>query len=229
MINRLFISVILLLIVSGCEPRTLKPSEAGAAAGGALGAGLGAIVGNQTGDAGTGLAVGATVGAASGGAIGYQLEQENEEIAARSERLAALDRQIEENKRLIAELKRRGADVRHTKRGVIVNLPDVLFKFARAELSENARRTVRDIAELIKDNKNRHVSIEGHTDSVGSIPYNLRLSSARAQAVHDELLAQGVPRAQMTIRSMGETDPIASNSTDYGRSRNRRVEVVIEN
>jgi outer membrane protein OmpA-like peptidoglycan-associated protein len=72
-------------------------------------------------------------------------------------------------------------------------------------------------------------SIEGHTDSVGSDVYNQTLSEKRAQTVADYLMAAGVSRSSvLSVQGLGETRPLASNDTEDGRQRNRRVEIIIE-
>lgn len=220
------LSVIMLI---GCENAQFGAREKGALGGAALGAGLGAIVGNQVGDPGAGIAIGSAFGALSGGLLGHQIDDTNRALDETERRLAERERELEENRRLLDELRRRGSDVRATDRGVVVNLPDVLFEFDSARLTSDARRTTRQIAEVLRAVPDRRVAVEGHTDSVGTISYNQRLSEARARAVADELISAGVSRRAVSVRGFGESDPIASNRTEAGRQRNRRVEVVIEN
>lgn len=78
-------------------------------------------------------------------------------------------------------------------------------------------------------NQNPEVSIElvGHTDSSGSSEYNQTISEQRAQAVADELESQGVESSRITVSGQGESNPIASNDTAEGRSKNRRVEIKV--
>lgn len=204
-------------------------TETGALTGGALGAGLGAIIGHETGHTGGGVAIGSAVGALAGGLMGNQIDKQNEEFDRRDEQIALQDARIRENQALIEELKRRGADVRSTDRGVVVNLPDVLFQFDSHQLRNDAFRAVGEIAKVVQDYPERKISVEGHTDSVGTIKYNQRLSEARARSVADELVAQGVSRRRIATYGYGESDPISSNRTEAGRSRNRRVEVIIMN
>jgi outer membrane protein OmpA-like peptidoglycan-associated protein len=72
------------------------------------------------------------------------------------------------------------------------------------------------------------VSIEGHTDSIGSQSYNLDLSERRATAVRDFLMAQGVEAGRINTVGYGKAYPVASNDTEAGRQQNRRVEVVMQ-
>ena len=71
------------------------------------------------------------------------------------------------------------------------------------------------------------MSIEGHTDNVGSETFNLDLSQRRAESVLNFFLQNGVPGPKLTARGYGEGIPIASNATAEGRQQNRRVEVII--
>ena len=226
-----FLSVLLsvLVLTSGCENARFGAREKGALGGAALGAGLGAIVGHQTGHTGAGIAIGSGVGALSGALIGNSIDNTNDSLDDQDQRIAARDRQIEENRRLIEDLKRRGVDVRSSERGVVVNLPDVLFEFDSARLSREARKTIGEIAEVVKQTSGRRIAVEGHTDSVGTVAYNQRLSEGRARSVADELGVHGVNETSVSVRGFGESDPIASNSTAVGRQRNRRVEVIVEN
>lgn len=229
---RAVILTVLLLfagLLAGCEGERLGAREKGALAGGALGAGLGAIVGNQFGSPGAGVAIGAGFGALTGGLIGNEIQGQEAALSERDARLSAQERQLEENRRLIAALRGKGADVRATDRGVVVNLPDVLFEFNSARLTGDSLRTIREIADVAHTAADRRISVEGHTDSIGSIAYNKRLSVDRARSVADELVASGVPSRGLLVRGLGESEPIASNATAAGRARNRRVEVIIEN
>ncbi|MBL7662319.1 OmpA family protein [bacterium] len=222
------ISLVILALLVGCT----KPGDKtgyGALGGAALGAGLGAIVGAPTGDAGRGVAIGAGIGALSGALAGNALDAQEEQTELTQERLAYQRGQIEENARLIRELRGAGADVRESKRGVVINLPDVLFEFNRADLTAEARHTVAEIGDILKNTVGREIAVEGHTDSIGSVQYNKRLSMDRADTVARALAHEGVPGGSIRAYGYGEGAPIATNNTDAGRARNRRVEVIIEN
>jgi outer membrane protein OmpA-like peptidoglycan-associated protein len=219
----------LAILLCGCEGNRMGAREKGALGGGALGAGLGAIVGNQVGNTGAGIAIGSAFGLLGGALAGNQIDVADAEAREREGRLDEQQRQLEENRRMIEDLRSRGADARATDRGVVVNLPDVLFDFDRATLAPSAESTVREIATVVRDVGDRSIAIEGHTDSIGSVGYNQSLSEGRAKSVANDLVRNGVPRKRLAVRGMGESDPIASNATESGRARNRRVEVVIQN
>lgn len=216
-------------ILLGCQDGSLGATEIGALGGAAAGAGLGAIIGHQTGNAGAGVAIGSAAGALGGALLGGQVDRQDHAISERQRRIEEQDRLIAENARLLEELRNRGIDVRDSDRGVVVNLPDVLFEFGRSELTPSARDTVREVSVILKNAPSRRLSVEGHTDSIGSIDYNYRLSDARARRVSAELESNGIPSRKITTRAFGETTPIASNKSEQGRRRNRRVEIIIEN
>lgn len=226
--NRI-LSLLLIAIITASCARQISNAEKGALAGATLGAGTGAIVGSQTGHAGPGIAIGAGLGAITGAVLGNTIDQTENENRALEDRIAQNQATLDENRRLIEELRSRGADVRGTERGVVINLPDILFEFDRANLTQEAKRTISEISEVVRKVKNRSIAIEGHTDSIGSVVYNKQLSERRAGNVASELQYRGIPRGQMTSRGYGEGSPIATNNSELGRARNRRVEIIIEN
>jgi outer membrane protein OmpA-like peptidoglycan-associated protein len=110
---------------------------------------------------------------------------------------------------------------------------DVLFDFDKAELRPAATEALRRVASLIRDRRPRAVRIVGHTDSIGSDAYNLRLSERRAEAVERWLESDGAGLPPIRTEGRGEADPVAPNTVDgrdnpEGRQKNRRVEVLLE-
>lgn len=134
-----------------------------------------------------------------------------------------------ENRKLLEELRGRGIDVRYSERGIVVNLPDVLFASNRSELTPYARETVKEIAQVLNGAPSRKISVEGHTDAQGDLNHNYKLSDARARSVQRELERNQIASDRLSIRAFGETEPITTNRTEEGRRRNRRVEIIIEN
>ncbi len=128
-----------------------------------------------------------------------------------------------------------GLDVRVTDLGTIIDLPaDALFEFDKADLTPAAEDELRKAAELIRTAPAGAIQVTGHTDAKGDDAYNQRLSEARARAVADWFDRQvGVRQREFTISGKGETAPIAPNTTPEGkddpagRTRNRRVEVIL--
>lgn len=101
------------------------------------------------------------------------------------------------------------------------------FEFGSAELTPELRTLLDTGAGILLRNPSILMTIEGHTDSVGSDAFNLALSEARAQAGADYLIARGVPAERLFPIGFGETQPIASNETAEGRRQNRRLEFVL--
>lgn len=222
------------LLASCAEP--LSTREKGALTGVGLGAATGAIIGSAVGEPGAGAAIGGALGGATGGLVGDQL-QERERVSAEQQRTIERQRQeLARNRELLDELKKRNLDASETERGVMVNLPDVLFEFAKATLTSEAQRKAHDIAEVLNGTaRGRSVAVEGHADSIGSQAFNQRLSERRAEAVALALEHHGVNRHRLTTKGFGERYPVASNThpdgsdNPRGRAKNRRVEVIIEN
>ncbi len=122
----------------------------------------------------------------------------------------------------------RVAEIRETERGLVVNLPDILFDSGKSRLRPSAREVLSRIAGVLLVAPEYHLSIEGHTDSTGRAAFNQRLSERRAESVRDYLIQAQISPALMTVRGFGESRPVASNRTAAGRQKNRRVEIVIE-
>lgn len=223
-----FTLILVGIAVSGCEGARFRSREKGALAGGALGAGLGAIVGNQVGSTGAGIAIGSAFGAVSGGLIGNEMDVQDDRFADNDRRLADQEHELAENRRLINELRASGVDAKETSRGLVMNLPDVLFEFDSSRLTADSHRKIQGIADALKRSPDRAVAVEGHTDSVGTAAYNQRLSDDRARSAARALESEGISRNRMSVRGYGESRPIASNASSSGRSQNRRVEVILE-
>ncbi|MBW6391954.1 MULTISPECIES: OmpA family protein [Halomonadaceae] len=102
---------------------------------------------------------------------------------------------------------------------------EVTFAFDSAEIRESAYPILDQVAATLRENPRMRVSIEGHTDSIGSNQYNQDLSQRRADSVRDFLVSRGIDSNRMTTRGYGEEQPIATNETDAGRAQNRRVEI----
>ena len=110
---------------------------------------------------------------------------------------------------------------------VMKDLSNALFKFGSFKLGETEKGYLDTVADWIKSEPEISVEIGGHTDSVGSDSYNQKLSEQRAKAVHDYIVSQGVDKSRLSYKGYGESEPIATNETEAGRQRNRRVELKI--
>lgn len=181
-----------------------KRTAIGAGAGAAVGAGAGALISKATGGkAGTGALIGGIAGLAAGGALGNYYDKQAKELAAI-------------------------ADVVKTDNGIQVFLKnDILFDIGSAVLSTDAINTLNDLNRVLKKYPKNRIVVQGYTDSTGSEEYNLLLSQQRAQSVYNHLLSNGLKTLSLTYVGYGEANPVASNDTEAGRAKNRRVVLVI--
>lgn len=108
----------------------------------------------------------------------------------------------------------------------IPDLSGVHFEFDKAALTAEAKRVLDGAVATLGKNPHVAVDVIGHTDALGSDPYNQGLSERRANAVRTYLTAQGVEAARVVAQGRGESAPIASNDTRDGRAENRRVELI---
>jgi outer membrane protein OmpA-like peptidoglycan-associated protein len=202
--STLLLATILVVACATNDPN--QKAKQGAGAGAAAGAVIGAIIGKQGGNNRTGAVVGAAAGAAIGAAIGHRLDKQQQEL-----------QQIP------------GVEVSRPSEGEIaVNLTnDILFDFNSSSLRTESRQTLRDLAANFRNYPDEQVTVEGHTDLVGTPSYNQTLSDQRASSVSSFLIDEGVPSSRITSIGYGETRPKASNDTPEGRQVNRRVEIHI--
>jgi outer membrane protein OmpA-like peptidoglycan-associated protein len=119
------------------------------------------------------------------------------------------------------------AQITTTARGVVVNLPDILFDINKATLKPDAQVALAKLAGIVSLFPNINLRIEGYTDSTGSDELNDRLSRDRAASVRSFLASQGVAESRMTTQGYGKQYPVADNSTAQGRAKNRRVEIIL--
>jgi len=119
------------------------------------------------------------------------------------------------------------ADTRESARGLIVNLPDILFDLGQANLKTEAKYVISQLSGILLLMPDLNLRIEGHTDSTGTPSGNLRLSQKRADSVFDFISGQGITATRMTTAGYGQDKPIADNTTNEGRKKNRRVEIII--
>jgi len=102
----------------------------------------------------------------------------------------------------------------------------ITFLPGRADIAPESVIMLREIYALMEDNPGWRIRIEGHTDATGTKAANMALSIKRAQAVVDYLVNRGVKRARLEAAGLGDTDPVANNATEAGRTRNRRIQLV---
>jgi len=103
----------------------------------------------------------------------------------------------------------------------------IYFDTGKSEIKPESEPALTEIAKLLTQNAALKVLIVGHTDMVAGLASNMKLSQARAQAVVSELTTKhGIAAARMTPMGVGPCAPVASNKTEDGRAKNRRVELV---
>ncbi len=209
MIRRASVLLLISLFLFACKTTSDDPNaraKRGAGAGAAAGAVVGAVVGNQSGSPRTGAVVGAAAGAAIGAAIGHRMDKQQQEL-----------QQIP------------GVEVtRPAENEIAVGLTnDILFDFNRAALRPQSQSTLRTLANNFRQYPDEVITVEGHTDNVGSPEYNQGLSERRAHSVRSYLIDEGVASSHIEARGYGESRPKATNSTPEGRQLNRRVEIHI--
>jgi len=123
------------------------------------------------------------------------------------------------------------AETRKTALGLVMNLggDHLKFEFNKAELSAKDRELLSRIAGIMLTAQDYTISVNGHTDDVGSAEYNQALSERRAQAVRDYLAQAGIPAEILSVTGHGKSLPLVRGTTDAARAKNRRVELAIAN
>lgn len=203
-IKVIIIAIAGILPFAGCEriSKTAKGTVIGAGAGALAGAVIGKAAGNTT----TGAIVGAAVGGATGAAIGNYMDRQARE----------LEEDLE------------GATVERVGEGIKVTFDSgILFEVDSYTLSGASKNEIADLSEILQKYEDTNIMFSGYTDNTGSEDYNQELSEQRAKSVAEYAAFTGVSGNRITIIGYGESDPVASNSTVEGRSKNRRVEVAI--
>jgi outer membrane protein OmpA-like peptidoglycan-associated protein len=114
-----------------------------------------------------------------------------------------------------------------TERGFVMTFGDVLFNTDKAQLKPEGMRNIQKLSEILRQDAQRVVLIEGFTDSTGSAAHNQDLSERRALSVSTALIETGLSRDRITNRGYGAAYPVGSNDTASGRELNRRVEIVL--
>ncbi|MCD4750241.1 MAG: OmpA family protein [Thermoanaerobaculales bacterium] len=155
-------------------------------------------------------------------------------VAASELTLADLSRQSEQLEREKTELAERlkgalskVAETRSDARGLIVNLPDILFATNEAEIKTEAKIVIAKLAGILLVMPELNLRIEGHTDATGGDDWNQTLSERRASSVEAFLSGAGIDEDRIVSAGYGKDRPVADNSTAEGRKKNRRVEIII--
>jgi outer membrane protein OmpA-like peptidoglycan-associated protein len=159
------------------------------------------------------------------------------EEKARQNQMTAAELEEEKARRLAAEKKAAAAlasleqlaKVKEEARGVVITLSgSVLFATGKWELLPIARSKLDEVAKALIDQGYKSIVVEGHTDSVGGDAQNTDLSQRRADSVRVHLVTQGITAGKISSVGLGESRPIADNSSPDGRANNRRVEIIVQ-
>jgi len=207
-----FLCVVLLL--TGCAaPETQTKAQKGATYGAAGGAVAGAVVGQAIGHSTPSTLIGAAIGAAVGGLGGYGVGKMMDD-QERDMRKAMASSEA-------AAVTREGNLLAVTFKG------DVTFDTNSTVVRPGLQSEINRVAGVLNQYPNTLVRVEGHTDSRSSDQYNMDLSIRRANAVRTLLVQRGIAESRIDAVGYGETMPVATNDTEAGRQRNRRVEIKI--
>ncbi|EOW6703008.1 OmpA family lipoprotein [Cronobacter malonaticus] len=201
------------LALSGCTTnpytgeREAGKSGIGAGIGSLVGAGVGVLSSSKK-DRGKGALIGAAAGAALGGGVGYYMD-------------------VQEAK-LRQKMQGTGVSVTRSGDNIILNMPNnVTFDSSQANLKPAGANTLTGVAMVLKEYPKTAVNVVGYTDSTGGQALNMKLSQQRAESVASALITQGVAANRIRTSGMGPANPVASNSTEEGKARNRRVEITL--
>lgn len=202
-------------VVSGCETLdayTQESKMSSTSKGAIIGAASGAVVGLISGDDAVErrqrAMILAGVGALAGGAVGNYMDRQEAKLRA--------------------ELQGTGVSVTRIGDNITLNMPgNVTFATDSASLSPAFFDVLASVAKVMKEYEKTVVEVAGHTDSTGSDSYNERLSERRATSVAQYLRSQNIAGERLLTLGLGESHPVADNSTEDGRQANRRVEITM--
>ena len=203
-IARLALLAVAGLVLTACASMNRK--EKGAVIGGAAGAAVGGVIGNNTGSTARGAIIGAVVGGTAGAVIGHQMDQQARELKV------AIP----------------GAVIERVGEGIQVTFASgLLYDFDSDDIRPEAALNLANLATSLEKYPNTDLLIVGNTDALGTSEYNQDLSLRRANSASRYLTMKGVVLTRLHTSGKGELEPLASNETEAGRQRNRRIEVAI--
>jgi len=192
------------IILAGCK--SMNKTQKGAVIGTAGGAAVGAVIGKAAGNTALGAIIGAAVGGTTGVIIGKKM-----------------DKQAKEIKNDVP-----GAKVDRVGEGIVVEFNEkILFGFDRSDLSGTSTKNLDKLASILQRYPDTNIEVQGHTDNVGTQNYNEALSERRADAVTSYLRSKGISASRLIPKGYGESAPKYANTSEEGRSMNRRVDFLI--
>lgn len=204
------------LLLGGCatdeygNPRPMSETEKGVGIGAVTGAALGALVANKS---GKGAAIGAVGGALVGGLVGNYMEQQRrdfEQVLAPEISAGVIRVEKLPNDQLLVGM-----------------TGETAFEVDSDQIKPGFYSTMDKIAGVVNKYGKTQLAVAGYTDSTGAVTYNQQLSERRADSVQNYLLSDNVYPARLSATGYGKSRPIASNDTEEGRRKNRRVDITI--
>ena len=205
------IAIAVALPLAGCAnmDQTQHDTAKGAGIGAVAGAVLGAAVTGSREGAATGAVIGAAGGAVAGNVWSKKMQRQKEQMETATEGTGVTVSQTEDNR-------------------LKLDIPsDVSFDTNRYDIKPDFRSVLDRFATSLQEHSGTRITIIGHTDSTGNDAINNPLSVNRAASTRDYLTTRGVASNRMTIDGRGSREPIASNDTQDGKARNRRVEIFV--
>jgi outer membrane protein OmpA-like peptidoglycan-associated protein len=188
------------------EPRATKHDKTakGAGIGAAAGAAIAAVTGERKADR---ILAGAAIGAGIGAGVGAYMDHQEEKFG----HIPGTTVERVSDDTLLVHFQ-----------------SDVLFDVDSAIVKPQAQGALDDAAQVFQEYKKTAIIVQGHTDSTGTEEHNQALSERRAQSVVAYLTGKGIDPARMAPQGYGEGQPVASNDTDDGREKNRRVDLLLK-
>ncbi|WP_428419049.1 OmpA family protein [Methylibium sp.] len=199
------------LLAGGCANMSQEQQDTAKGAG--IGAAVGAVAGVLIGDSKKGAATGAAIGALGGAVAGN-----------------VWSKKMEEKRRAMEQSTQgTGVDVTRTADNQLkLNVPsDISFDTGKSAIKPELRTVLDSFANGLANDPALQVRVIGHTDSTGSDAINNPLSVDRAQSVRDYLAGRGIQPTRIETSGRGSHEPIADNTSDAGRAKNRRVEILL--
>lgn len=204
------------LALAGCTnnpytgERQASKGAWGAGIGAAAGAAIGAATGDNAKDRRERALKGAAIGGVTGGGVGVYMDYQEKKLR---ERLQGVGVGVHKDKETGA---------------ITLIMPgNITFPTAQSSIKSDFYSVLDAVADVLKEYNKTSIAISGHTDNVGRDDYNLKLSQDRASSVGQYLISRGVAGSRVNTVGYGKSQPIADNSTENGRSQNRRVEIQI--
>ncbi|HKR03329.1 MAG TPA: OmpA family protein [Bacteroidia bacterium] len=205
--NTLAFSLLVSFLLSCGPTNKMSKQDKGVAIGAGSGAVTGGVIGHAAGNTALGAVIGGVVGGVAGGLIGHKMDKQEKELAA---------------------IKEAKVEKINNGEGLKVTFDaGILFETNSSTLSAQSQDALSKFSQSLQNNAETKIVISGHTDNTGTDAINEPLSGKRAESVANYLISKGVSRDRMTTVGNGSKQPVADNSTDEGRTKNRRVEIVI--